>query len=100
MGAACLRLVGGTVRIRFAIFFLASVFAVMSCLVACGGEAGQQEQTAQEEETQEQETTLTPQEEETVTVVEGSSYAKLPEEVKAKMPAEIRQKEEMKQEIR
>jgi hypothetical protein len=35
-----------------------------------------------------------------VTVEEGSSYAKLPEEVTAKMPAEIRQKEEMKQEIR
>jgi hypothetical protein len=63
-------------------------------LVACGGEAGEQEQPAQEE------TTVAPQVEETVMTVEGgSSYAKLPEEVKAKMPEEIRQKEEMKQKI-
>jgi hypothetical protein len=67
-------------------------------LVACGGEAGEQEQPAQEE-TQE-ETTVAPQVEETVMTVEGgSSYAKLPEEVKAKIPEEIRQKEEMKQKI-
>jgi hypothetical protein len=91
-------------RIRRVIFFFASVFALASSLVACGGEAGQQEQTAQQEQTQEEETTLAPQAVETVTVEtvtveEESSYAKLPEEVKAKLPEEIRQKEEMKQEI-
>jgi hypothetical protein len=66
-------------------------------LVACGGEVGEQQQPALEE-TQE-ETTVAPQVEETVTMEGGSSYARLPEEVKAKMPEEIRQKEEMKQKI-
>ena len=87
-------------RSRRAIFFFTSVFTVVSGSIACGGEAGQQEQTAQQEETQEEVTTLAPQAEQPVTVEEDSSYAKLPEEVKAKMPEEIRQKEEMKQEIR
>ncbi len=73
---------------RLALFF-AVVFVSMFGAVACGGNEGKEEQTAQEEETTEaqqvtEETTVVAQE-------SGPSYEELPEEVKVKLSEEIKQ---------
>ncbi len=73
---------------RLALFF-AVVFVSMFGAVACGGDEGKEEQTAQEEETTEaqqvtEETTVVAQE-------AGPSYEELPEEVKVKLSEEIKQ---------
>jgi hypothetical protein len=76
---------------RLALFF-AVVLVSMFSAVACGGDEGKEEQTAQEdtkeEATEEQQVT----EETTVVAQEaGPSYEELPEEVKVKLSEEIKQ---------
>ncbi len=76
---------------RLALFF-AVVLVPMFGAVACGGEEGKEEQTAQDETKEETTEAQRVKEETTVVVKEaGPSYEELPEEVKETLPEEVKQ---------